>query len=293
MTEAPLQRVTRKHPCPVCGRPDWCSVTTDGALCVCMRLAEGSRKRSANGGFVHVLRGDRRWRSRPQARVIRAGASEPCRADLDRLARQYRQAVGGPALQGLADSLGLTSESLGRLRVGWDARRGAWTFPMVDHTGHVLGIRLRFPDGRKLAVTGGHEGLFVPDGMGFLGPLLLPEGPTDCAALLDLGFDAVGRPSCSGGVRHCVELARAHWPLDVVVVSDGDAPGQHGAESLALTLLPYARSVRVIRPPAGIKDARDWKQAGATAADIQKLIDGAPLRRLNIGVLYHGQHATK
>jgi len=288
MPQAPLCRVSREHPCPVCGKPDWCSVTADGGFCVCMRVAEGSRKRSANGGFVHVLREDRGWRRRPQDRVIRVGTSKPCRTDLDWLDRQCRQAVGGSALQNLADSLGLTSESLGRLRVGWDARRGAWTFPMVDHAGHVLGVRLRFPDGRKLSVTGGHEGLFIPDGLDYSRPLVIAEGPTDCAGLLDMGFPSIGRPSCSSGVRHCIELVRAHWPLDVVVMADSDPPGRRGAESLAIALLPYARSVRVICPPDGIKDARAWKLAGATAADIRKLIDGASLRRLNIGAVYHG-----
>jgi DNA primase len=158
---------------------------------------------------------------------------------------------------------------------------------MVNAAGHVVEIRLRFPDGRKLAVTGGREGLFIPDGLDYSGPLILAEGPTDCAALLDLGFPALGRPSCSGSVRHCVELVRAHWPLDVVVIADGDPPGQRGAEVLASMLLAYAQTVRVIRPPDEIKDARAWKQAGATAADIRTLIAGAPSRRLSIKGVCH------
>ena len=247
-----------------------------------MRVPEGAKKRSSNGGFVHVLRDDRAWRSRPPARVIRAAAHKPRRLDLDHLAQQYREAVHGTALQALAESLGLTRESLVRLRIGWDARRSAWTFPMVDRAGQVLGIRLRFPDGRKLAVTGGREGLFIPDGLDYSGPLILAEGPTDCAALLDLGLTAIGRPSCSGAVRHCIELVRAHWPVDVVVMADGDEPGQRGAESLASTLLIVARSVCVIQPPAGTKDMRIWKQAGATRADVERAIEAAPLRKLAV-----------
>ena len=287
LTGEPLRRVTRARPCPVCGRPDWCSVTVDGTLAICMRVPEGAKKRSANGGFVHVLRDDQGWRSRPHARVIRAAAREPQRTDLDELARQYREAVDGAALQALAESLGLTTKSVGRLRLGWDARRGAWAFPMVDHAGYVLGIRLRFPDGRKLSVRGGREGLFIPDGLTYAGPLLLAEGPTDCAALLDLGFEAVGRPSCTGGTAHCVDLVRAHWPLDVIVVADGDPPGERGAAALAFTLLVYARTVRVIRPPDGMKDIRMWKRAGATAADLRKVVGNTPTRRLRIGVTCH------
>jgi hypothetical protein len=33
-------------------------------------------------------------------------------------------------------------------------------------------------------------------------------------------------------------------------------------------------------PPAGVKDARAWKQHGATAADVQTAVDAAPVRKL-------------
>jgi hypothetical protein len=153
---------------------------------------------------------------------------------------------------------------------------------MQDDQSHIVGIRLRLCDGRKLAVRGGHEGLFIPGGLRFGGPLLLAEGPTDCAALLDLGFEAIGRPSCSGGIRHCVPLVRAHWPLEVVVVADNDPPGRQGAENLAVTLLPYARTVRIIFPPASVKDIRAWKLDGATHADVANLITNAVARQLTI-----------
>jgi phage/plasmid primase-like uncharacterized protein len=153
---------------------------------------------------------------------------------------------------------------------------------MRDHRGQVRGIRLRFPDGRKKAIFGGHDGLFIPDCLTYSMPLLIAEGPTDTAALLDLGFEAVGRPFCTGGTALCVELARAHWPLDVVVVADADVCGRRGAESLAAALLPYAHTVRVIQPPKGIKDARAWKIAGANFTEVQAAIGAAGIRRIEI-----------
>lgn len=51
-----LRRVTKGEPCAICGRPDWCGVSGDGGVAVCMRIAEGSARTAANGGFVHVLR---------------------------------------------------------------------------------------------------------------------------------------------------------------------------------------------------------------------------------------------
>jgi hypothetical protein len=83
-----------------------------------------------------------------------------------------------------------------------------FTFPMKDSNGRIVGIRLRLPSGRKLAIKDGKEGLFYPGDLQPGGRLLAAEGPTDTAALLDLGFSAVGRPSCNGGIRHVLQLVR-------------------------------------------------------------------------------------
>jgi DNA primase len=154
---------------------------------------------------------------------------------------------------------------------------------MTDSEGNVVGIRLRAPNGRKWSVRGGQEGLFIPADETVAGErLLICEGPTDTAALLDLGFSAVGRPSCTGGVTLLAELVKHHRPAEVVIVADADAPGQRGAESLAAVLLAYSAAVRVIAPPSGVKDARAWKQAVATAADVLARIDAATIRKLTI-----------
>jgi hypothetical protein len=139
---------------------------------------------------------------------------------------------------------------------------------MVDARGAVVGIRLRLDSGRKFAVTGGREGLFVPAGLSGAGPLFVCEGPTDTAAILDMGLDVVGRPSCTGGVRHLIELARLRRPASVVILADADAPGLRGAEDLAGVLVALVPELRTITPPPGVKDARAWHNAGATAADV-------------------------
>lgn len=53
-----MRRVSRCEPCPICGRDDWCSVGPGFAICVC--VADGATKTSANGGYVHRLDGPRR-----------------------------------------------------------------------------------------------------------------------------------------------------------------------------------------------------------------------------------------
>jgi hypothetical protein len=162
---------------------------------------------------------------------------------------------------------------------------------MQDAAENTLGIRLRLPDGRKLSVRRGCEGLFIPGALDAGRRLLICEGPTDTAAMLDLGFSAVGRPSCTGGVRLLVELARRWRVPELVVVADSDVPGQRGAESLASVLAAYCPVVRIIAPPAGIKDARAWKLDGAMAAGIEAAIGAAPPWKLTFTVRERAEKA--
>ena len=280
MDSESLVRVSRQNPCPVCGKPDWCGVSPDGAVCVCMRVSDGALKSTANGGYLHVLKA---WPERPRrvppARVVRA---QCCRSNIDALADRYAAAVDGHELDRLAGNLCLSVASLRRLSVGWAADHRAWAFPMRRADLTVCGVRLRSASGRKWAVTGSRDGLFIPVAVTYADPLVVTEGPTDCAALLDLEFEAVGRPSCSGGVRHVVGLVRGRKPPAVVIVADCDGPGQRGAASLAQVLLPYVASVRLIHPPVGVKDARAWKKAGATHEDVIAAIEAATRGSLSI-----------
>src|SRR5207244_3431143 len=92
--------------------------------------------------------------------------------------------------------------------------------------------------------------------------------------------NVVGRPSCTGGIRLLCELVRRWRRPEVVIIADRDEPGQRGADNLASVLLAYSPAVRLIRPPIGTKDARDWLKAGGTWQDVQQAIDNAPVRRL-------------
>ena len=283
------QRVSRTRPCPVCGKTDWCCFTGDPnnpAAVICPRVE--SPKRAGDAGWLHVLRDDGRYRERWRRTILVPMPSTSM--DSAQMAGTCSNAVQPEALQQLADKLGLTVTSLARLGTGWSVEHRAWAFPMRDASGLVKGIRLRLPDGRKLSVRGGHEGLFIPADLPSGESLLICEGPTDTAALLDLGFPAVGRPSCLGGVRLLVDLVHRHKPPEVVIVADGDSPGRRGAEALAAVLVAHVPRVRVIEPPAGIKDARGWKQHGATSADVQAVIDATPVRRLKIQVQHRSKH---
>jgi hypothetical protein len=251
---------------------------------ICARVE--SPKHCGEAGWLHVLRDDGpAWPTwRRTINVAIKSMSTGTEVDFAKLADEFQQAARPEDVAALAECLGLSAEGLGRLRVGWSKRNSAWSFPMVDVDGNVLGIRLRLPDGRKLAVPGGHEGLFIATDLDLAERVLICEGPTDTAALLDLGFPAIGRPSCTGGAKLLVDLVEQRKPREVVIVADGDLPDQRGAQSLAVVLVAYAAAVRIITPPVGIKDARAWKLAGATAVDVQAAIDAAAVRQLNVAV---------
>lgn len=164
--------------------------------------------------------------------------------------------------------LGIPAGGLVRLGAAWAAGIGALAAPMMTAPlGKTIGVRLRADDGKKWAVTGSMNGLFVPTGFVGEGPLYMPEGLTDTASLVGLGLDAVGRPSCNGGRELARSVAKLSGRL-VVVVTDADAPGRAGADLLASELDRDGVRVKVMVPPPGMKDVREFVRRGADARTI-------------------------
>ncbi len=288
------RRVNKGRPCPICDHPDWCLISADGSAAICARRESG--KRAGEAGWLHRLRDQGTWQSfRRAVHAIGRETQGPGQLDLGSLAKRFQAAVAVDHLNQLATSLGLTVGNLIALDVGWasaDALRkvgtycrgdGCWAFPMRDVSSRVQGIRLRTPDGFKFAVKGGTEGLFLPRVKADHDFLLVCEGPTDSAALLDMGFsNVVGRPSCSGGIKLLVGLVKVRMPREVVILADADQPGRRGARNLASVLLTCAPAVRVIEPPEGIKDARAWLRVGGTRREVEQVISRAAVQGLVI-----------
>jgi hypothetical protein len=268
-----MQRVTRKDPCPVCGKPDWCLVAPDGSAAICPRIEEGSVKKCGDAGYLHILRdrhnGHNRHRSSAGKRRLLKSVSvagDQTR-DFGVLAEQYQQQLAHGNLSGLSRSLGVSVQSLKRLGIGWDGK--AYTFPMSNDFGKVIGIRRRFRGGRKASVKCSRTGLFVPADLPADGPLLICEGATDTAAALDLGFAAIGRPNCSSRI---LMIARFVKGRPVVVVGDNDDSGRVGTEKLAAKLVLRCPAVRIVCPPQTIKDLRQWLISGLTSARLGEVI---------------------
>jgi len=280
------KRVSKRRPCPICGRPDWCGVSGDGQVAHCMRV-ESSHKTST-GGWIHRLTDDP-----PVTPVYRhkATSADPVKIDCEQIMARYRAETLPEDVRRLATDLGLTADSLRRLDVARAGPHRAWAFPMRAPDG-LVGIRLRNDQADKWAITGSRQGLFIPDG--HVGDqcddVLVCEGPTDTAAMLDLGFYAVGRPACRGQEDMLIGLL---YRRNIVILADRDEPktrpdgtvwypGQQGAAHLANLLIGKARTVKVVKPLKG-KDARAWKRAGATRQIIETVITNAEYWRLQSG----------
>lgn len=172
-------------------------------------------------------------------------------------------------VEGRERSLGIPVGGLRRLGAAWAVGIGALAAPMMDAPGgQIIGVRIRADDGKKWALAGSKNGLFVPVTFVGTGPIYMPEGLTDTAALCGLGMDAIGRPSCTGGRDLCRAAARMAG-REVVVVSDRDAPGRLGADQLAAEIKAAGLRVKVLLPPPGMKDIRQWIAGGAGRADIE------------------------
>lgn len=277
-------RTSMHRPCPICER-DWCTVSPDGSLCCCMRAESDWPVK--NGGWIHRLTdalAPARADIRPKEHAPAEHPTHPA-IDCHALMRSFQADTAPDAIRRHALALGVSSGSLVRLGIAWAAAHKAWAFPMLNENTVIVGIRLRNQMGRKWAVSGSRQGLFWPIGSPEPNAsVMICEGPTDTAAMLDLGYFAVGRPSCTG----CSDMLQGLTVgYDVVIMGDRDLPkvrpdgtiwhpGQDGARRLADHLCGKARSVRIILPLKGCKDARAWLQAGVTRPIVDTVIRQKP-----------------
>lgn len=249
-----------------------------------MRVADGAYRTHDLGhgvGHYHRLRDDPAGHAYRPAPV---STSPRPRLDYAAIFARWAQYTPPEAIDALAATLGVCGQALRRLDVAYCPERRAWAFPMHDDRRQVVGVRLRREDGHKFALDGSASGLMIPRGLDSKSPLLLVEGPTDTAAALTLGYQAIGRPSNTGGAHLLCDLLEVGRRRDVIIVSDNDGlkrvgnqlidPGRYGARRLAGRILGLCRSVRIISP-APHKDLRDWLRAGATAIAVKMRIDNA------------------
>lgn len=258
---AEWKRTSRAQPCPVCGKNDWCMMSANGAVVICPRVEQGATKYLDGSGYLHVIdpkqpipeRTDEKGEVLPEHNLV-----------MSSLASKMLAACDDERIGRFAASLGVPTFALRMLRVGWFASSDAFSFPMFRYGQRLIGIRLRSEAGKKWAIKGSRQGLFMPlqwpsDKKG----VLICEGPTDTAAMLGMGFNAIGRPSAMGS-HALVEETVAGRP--VCIISDSDSVGMDSAARLATHLRKHCPKVGILIPRQ--KDAREWVRAGATKEEI-------------------------
>lgn len=256
-------KVSADHPCPICNHGDWSCRFGDRAV-LCMRVKSG--KPSNDGGFYHFY-DDKK--PKPQYFTPPRKVKE---IDAELMHEKFYLSASVQMITEFGHSLGVFSDSMIQLMVGYSIYDHAWAFPMRDDQNKIIGIRLRNDKGEKWAVTGSRQGLFIPQ----IKPqkvVYLSEGPTSTAALLTMGLYAIGRPSCNSGGELVRDTLKRLGIRRAVVVADNDSikshgsrPGIEGAKKLKKEIgVPSV----IWMPSSPLKDARDFLKAGGTKEMIE------------------------
>lgn len=265
-----------KIQCPICGHFDWCLVAIDRKTALCKR--KPSDRKWGDAGHYHEVVPSKNVGEHKAA--PKSWTNTLPEIDAEAVFRELKADMNEHIIRHHAESLGVSEASLEAIGVGYYKRSTALAFPMRDpFTGKIVGIRLRAEDGRKWAYAGSKSGLFYDtrvldeDFAVDTTTMYVCEGPTDTAALIDIGFEfVVGRPSCNDGNQKVVQLARSSGTRAIVIVSDTDEPGLAGADILASDVRGVVESVKVIQPTGGAKDARAWKSMGISRRRIESVI---------------------
>ncbi len=247
-------RVSKAHPCPICKKPDWCIMAPDGTAVICPRTESG---RYIDGsGYLHTLKNTRHW---IRETILATKDPEALPEHNGVIAKLAEQCCDERLLYALADEatkLGLQIEALRSLGCGWFGSGRALSIPMRRMSGGVIGLRFRDRSGRKWSAKGSKNGLFIPSTFDPTRSVVVVEGPTDTAACLGIGLNAIGLASSCMSWRIVAEAIvdrRAVFVLD----NDGrnSEAGKHVAR-LAMQSAAYAKEVRVVLCP--VKDMREW-----------------------------------
>ena len=262
------ESVTPDRPCEKCGKPTkrdrregYCCVDRERGLGWCGHERDPARAFFRLGSIATLLIVPRSRMKSPLPTVQR---------DWDAMNRAFVQTCD---VDRIARQLNLPKSALVAMETGYYLGRQAVTWPMRDQSGEIIGIRTR-TDAEKRSVLGSRNGLFWVLDQDWEQPVYITEGPTDCAAMLGLGFTTIGRASA----KTCGEmLAEVTQGMDVVVVGDVDTgpeqDGQRGATLLANKLAESAKSVRLIFPLRG-KDVREWITKHRATKDVIEDVAG-------------------
>jgi hypothetical protein len=173
MSDGRWRRVTRSHPCPACGKPEWCSLSADGTLAACRRVEAGCWRskmdRAGTPVYLHRLAGNPVPLAPP---LPPPSGPAPDRANPDLLHRAYFALLAALPLSAVHRE-GLHRRGLTDAEID---RRGYRSLPVQGRARLARDLRERFGDavlrvpgniireqsGRRYLTISGAAGLLVP-----------------------------------------------------------------------------------------------------------------------------------
>jgi hypothetical protein len=260
-------RVTKSNPCPICNKPDNCSISIDGGAVWCGRVE--SSKQNSGGQWLHKLSDENRPASFVHPSHKRK--EKPKRTDWPEVS-QALSSCDPVRIDQLSSRLIVPQWALSDLGCGWgsiddwkthqvNASTDAYSMPERSADGVVIGINRRFPNGKKIHAQGGSRGLTFSADWSTLQPqTLCVEGFSCTSAAVAMGLSVVGRPGAAAGADHLVELFREHDQQIVILAErDENGAGERGAVSIAKRLADeLGRVVHWSFPPESAQDVRSW-----------------------------------
>ncbi len=268
-------RVSRSEPCQVCGKPDYCTRSADGELLKCCRVPSERELIQSDGSAAWLHKPDS-----PLTPVSLPKKDPPPRVTtqewLSRARSMFEHRLASVLRQKLATSLGVSQDSLYRLRVGYGVDRDGTpfaSFPCRDPRGNITGIWKRYADGSKKSVWGSRLGLFYAYPFQSHRVICVVEGPSDTAACISKNIPCVGRTSNLGGIALLEVMLK---DIDVILfVGENDYrkedrcqhdtgfcnlcwPGKYGAQKSAQLLSKRLHRKCYWAMVDGSKDSREW-----------------------------------
>ncbi len=269
------------HPCPVCGKPDWCSVSSEGVWACCRRESSGGTRRSDKSGmeyYLHCLKPGHG--SLPKRRYSQSSAvREPVRPQLDpdRYFRLFSYALEN-LLCGSADSW-LKKRRISRqwvercpnLAFVEHAAIAGWKYPIINSwiirvpsaNGKCHGLKLHRENPPKSA----HKSAWLPFGtipqgrprhcFSTLWPppewfpadatILIVEGELKAARACSAGYCATS-PTTGAQFSWQSEEVRRLAGRSVVIIYDQDQAGERFRNKTLAALNGQVMSLRTVTP---------------------------------------------
>jgi len=240
-------RCTVRMPCPVCGRIKYCMVSDNGERVLCTKVEHGAIK-TYKCGFIH----DVTSAMTSPIKVVKSKLYKPNFAHIRSVYKGLN--FSSQALLPLARHLKVSVYSLRCLGVGKSDR--AWDFPMYDAKRQMIGIKRRNLQEKKWCVRHSRLGVYLPSTFVTSSAVIICEGESDTAAMLDLGYNVVGRASASTCQFILCKLLGTCRAV-IIADRDKDSLGLKEAYKLSRTLQGEAT---VIMPLVECKDAREWAE---------------------------------